>query len=217
MAKIAFIGGTGPEGLGLAMRFAKSGNAVFIGSRSEERAEEAVQKLHAAVPAGDIYGGFNHEGAEKADFIFITVPASGHAEILTELAEVIDDKIVVDAVVPMSFEDKEGPVPSPPEAGSSAEEARTLLPKAKVVSAFHHLDAKALQNVDKPMQGDVIVCSDHKTAKKKVMQLVEEIEYVRAMDGGGLQNSRITEAMTVLLIHINKIYKSHSGVRITGI
>lgn len=217
MARIAFVGGTGPEGLGLAMRFAKSGNAVFIGSRSEERAEEAVHKLQLAVPEGDIYGGFNHEGAEKADFVFITVPASGHAQVLTELAEAIDDKIVVDTVVPMVWEEKEGPRPAPPEAGSAAEEARAILPKAKIVSAFHHLDAKALQAIDKPMQGDVIVCSDHKTAKKKVMNLVEEIEYVRALDGGGLQNSRITEALTVLLIHINKIYKAHSGVRITGV
>jgi predicted dinucleotide-binding enzyme len=85
------------------------------------------------------------------------------------------------------------------------------------VSAFHHLDAKQLQNIATPMQGDVIVCSDHKPSKKKVMALVEEIEYVRALDGGPLQNSRITEAMTALLIHINRNYKAHSGVRITGV
>jgi hypothetical protein len=216
MARIAFVGGTGPEGLGLAMRFAKSGNAVFIGSRSEERAAEAVAKVHEAVPEGDIYGGFNHEGAEKADFVFITVPAAGHAEVLAELAEVIDDRIVVDTVVPMEL-GKDGPTPAPPEVGSAAEEARALLPKAKIVSAFHHLDAKALQSVGKPMQGDVIVCSDHKPAKKKVLALVEEIEYVRGLDGGGLANSRITEQITCLLIHINKIYKSHAGIRITGI
>ncbi|MEO6196764.1 MAG: NADPH-dependent F420 reductase [Dehalococcoidia bacterium] len=216
MARLAFVGGTGPEGIGLAMRFAKSGNAVFIGSRSEERAAEAVAKILQAVPEGEIYGGFNHEGAEKADIVFITVPASGHAEILTELAEVIDDRIVVDTVVPMVFE-KEGPRPVMPDAGSAAEEARDLLPKAKVVSAFQHLDAAALQRVDKPMQGDVVVCGDNKPAKKKVMSLVEEIEYVRALDGGPLMNSRITEQITCLLIHINKIYKSHSGIRITGI
>lgn len=216
MARIAFVGGTGPEGLGLAMRFAKSGNAVFIGSRSEERAAEAVAKIQEAVPEGEIYGGFNHEGAEKADFIFITVPSSGHAEVLAELAEVIDDRIVIDTVVPMVF-DKEGPRPVMPDAGSAAEEARDLLPKAKVVSAFQHLDAAALQRVDKPMQGDVVVCGDNKPAKKKVMSLVEEIEYVRALDGGPLMNSRITEQITCLLIHINNIYKSHSGIRITGI
>ena len=216
MARIAFVGGTGPEGLGLAMRFAKSGNAVFIGSRTEERAAEAVAKLQEAVPEGEIYGGFNHEGAEKADFVFITVPADGHADVLASLVEAIGDRIVVDCVAPMVF-DKDGPKPTPPEEGSAAEQARAILPEAKIVSAFHHMDAKALQNLDTPMQGDVIVCGDHKTAKKKVMSLVEEIEYVRGLDGGPLMNSRITEAMTALLIHINRNYKVHSGIRITGV
>lgn len=216
MARIAFIGGTGPEGLGLAMRFAKSGNAVFIGSRTEERAEEAVRKVQETVPEGEIYGGFNHEGAEKAEFIFVTVPASGHAEVLTELGEVIGDKIVVDCVVSMA-PGEDGPTPAPPEEGSMAEQARAILPNAKIVSAFHHVDAKELQKVARPMQGDVLVCGDHKTAKKKVMSLVEEIEYVRAMDAGGLTNSRILEQITVLLIHINGIYKSHAGIRITGV
>lgn len=216
MARIAFIGGTGPEGIGLAIRFAKSGNAVFIGSRTEEKAAEAVAQVTAAVPDGEIYGGFNHEGAEKAEFVFVTVPYAGHTAVLTELAEVIGDKIVVDTVVPMEF-GEDGPTPAPPMAGSAAEEARDLLPKAKVVSAFQHLDAKALQRIDTPLQGDVIVCADHKAAKKKVMGLVEEIEYVRALDGGGLANSRITEAITVLLIHVNKIYKAHSGIRVTGV
>lgn len=216
MARIAFVGGTGPEGVGLAIRFARSGNAVFIGSRTEERAAEAVAKVQAAVPEGEVYGGFNHEGAEKADFVFITVPAAGHAEVLTELAEAIDDRIVVDCVVPMSF-GEDGPMWAPPEAGSAAEEARALLPRAKIVSAFHHVDAKELQRIDKPMQGDIIVAADHKTAKKKVMTLVEELEYMRALDGGGLINARILEQITVLLIHVNKIYKSHAGIRITGI
>jgi len=110
-----------------------------------------------------------------------------------------------------------GPRPAPPEAGSAAEEAASLLPKAKVVSGFHHVDGKQLQKLDRPMQGDVLVCGDHKTAKKKVMGLVEEIQYVRALDGGPLVNSRITEAMTALLITINKQYKAHSGISITGV
>ncbi len=215
-AKIAFIGGTGPEGLGLAMRFLKSGNAVFIGSRTEERAAEAVAKCQEVVPEGEIYGGFNHEGCEKADFIFITVPGDGHHDVLTNLAEYITDKIVVDCVAPMVF-DKDGPRPTPPAAGSAAEEAQQILNAAAVVSAFHHLDAKSLQAVATPLQGDVLVCSDHKPAKKKVMDLVEEIEYVRALDAGPLLNSRITEAITALLIGINKNYKAHSGVRITGV
>lgn len=216
MARIAFIGGTGPEGMGLAMRFAKSGNAVFIGSRTEERAAEAVAKVLAKVPEGEVYGGFNHEGAEKADFIFVTVPSDAHQDILAELAEVIGDKIVIDVVVPMVF-DKEGPRAIEVEEGSAAQQARAVLEKAKVLSGFHHLDATELQKIDKPMQGDVIICGDHRAAKKKVMDLVEQIEYVRALDGGGLLNSKYAEQMTVLLLQINRIYKAHAGVRITGI
>jgi len=216
MARIAFIGGTGPEGTGLAIRFAKSGNAVFIGSRTEERAAEAVAKVLAAVPEGEVYGGFNNEGAEKADFVFVTVPSDAHRDTLESLAEAIGERIVVDCVVPMVF-DREGPKATPPEAGSAAEEAQAVLPNAKVVSGFHHLDAGQLGRIDRPMQGDVIICSDHKPAKKKVMDLVEEIEYVRALDGGALSNSRYTEQLTVLLLHINRIYKSHAGVRVTGI
>ncbi len=185
MARIAFIGGTGPEGIGLAIRFAKSGNAVFIGSRTEEKAAEAVAQVMAAVPEGEIYGGFNHEGAEKAEFVFITVPYAGHSAVLTELAEAIGDKIVVDTVVPMTF-GEDGPTPAPPTAGSAAEEASELLPNAKVVSAFHHLDAKALQKLDAPMQGDVIVCSDHKTAKK------QESEDLNSEDGVNLEQRKDT-------------------------
>ena len=216
MTRIAFIGGTGPEGMGLAMRFTKSGNAVFIGSRSEERAAEAVARIQEAVPEGEVYGGFNVEGAEKADFVFITVPADAHHDTLVQLADAIGDRIVVDVVVPMVW-DKDGPRAIEVEEGSAAQQAHALLPKAKVVSAFHHLDASELQKVQKPMQGDVIVCGDHRGAKKKVMELVEQIEYVRALDGGGLANSRYTEQLTVLLLHVNRIYKAHSGVRITGV
>jgi len=216
MAKLAFIGGTGPEGLGLAMRFAKAGNAVYIGSRNEERAAEAVAKVLEKVPEGEVYGGLNEEGAERAEVVFITVPADAHHDTLTGLVEQIADKIVVDVVVPMVW-DKDGPRAIPVEEGSAAEQARAILDKAKIVSGFHHLDASDLQRVDRPMQGDVIVCSDHRGAKKRVMDLVEQIEYVRALDGGGLANSRYTEELTVLLLQINRIYRSHSGVRITGI
>ena len=216
MARIAFIGGTGPEGIGLAMRFVKSGNACFIGSRTEEKAAEAVAQVQAAVPEGEIYGGFNVEGAEKAEFVFVTVPADAHKDILTELAEAIGDKIVVDCVVPMVFSE-DGPRPAPPEVGSTAEEAQLVLPNAKVISGFHHVDGKSLQKLATPMQGDVLVCGDHKTAKKKVMGLVEEIEYMRALDAGPLYNSRITESVTAILITLNKQYKAHSGIRITGV
>jgi len=215
-SRIAIIGGTGPEGLGLAMRFAKSGNMVYIGSRSEERAEEAVNKVKEKLPESDVFGGLNADGAEKADFIFLTVPSDAHHDTLVQLEETIGDKILIDVVVPMLW-DKDGPKAITLDEGSAAMQARAMLPQAKVISGFHHLDGSELQKVDKPLQGDVIICGDHKPAKKKVMDLVEEIEYVRALDGGGLPNSRYLEEFTVQLLQINKIYKAHAGVRITGI
>lgn len=216
MARIAFIGGTGPEGMGLAMRFAMAGNAVYIGSRSEERAAEAVAKIKEKLPDSDVFGGLNQEGAEKADFVFLTVPADAHHDTLVEMEEAIGDKILVDVVAPMVW-DRDGPRAVEVEAGSAAQEARQLLSKAKVVSGFHHLDAYELQKIEKPMQGDVVICGDHRGAKKRVMELVEQISYVRALDGGILANSRFTEQLTVLLLHMNKIYKAHAGVRIVGI
>lgn len=214
--RVALIGGTGPEGLGLAMRFARSGNMVYIGSRTEERAEEAVARVKEVVPAGDVFGGLNREGAERADVVFITVPSDAHEATLTELADAIGDKVLVDVVAPMVF-DKDGPSAVDFEDGSAAQQARRLVPEAKVISAFHHLDGGQLQKIDKPLQGDVLVCGDHKAAKKQVMDLVEQIEWVRALDAGPLTNSRYLENWTVVLIHLNKIYKAHSGIRITGI
>lgn len=215
--RIAFIGGTGPEGLGLAMRFAKAGHMVYIGSRSEERAQEAVDKTKEKVPEGDVFGGLNAEGAEKADFVFLTVPWDAHAATLEELADAIGDKILVDVVVPMTFDKETGPQAVTVEDGSAAAQARSILSKAKVVSGFHHLDGNELQKVEKPLQGDILVASDHKTAKKKIMDLAEDIEYVRALDAGGLANSKFLEEITVLLVQLNKTYKAHSGIRITGI
>ena len=199
MARIAFVGGTGPEGLGLAMRFAQSGNAVYIGSRSEERAAEAVAKVQEKLPEAEVYGGPNDEGAEKADIVFLTVPSDAHESTLTQLKDVIGDKILVDVVVPMLW-DKDGPKAVQLDEGSAAMQARRILEEAKVVSAFH-----------------VLVCTDHKGAKKKVMDLVEEIAYVRALDAGGLANSRYLEEWTVVLLHLNRLYKAHTGIRITGI
>jgi hypothetical protein len=214
--RVAIIGGTGPEGLGLAMRFARSGNMVYIGSRTEDRAAEAVARVKEVVPAGDVFGGLNREGAERADVVFITVPSDAHEATLIDLADAIGEKVLVDVVVPMVF-DKDGPSAVDLDDGSAAQQARRLVPEAKVISAFHHLDGSQLQRVDKPMQGDVLVCGDHKAAKKQVMDLVEQIEWVRALDAGPLSNARYLENWTVVLVHLNKIYKAHSGVRITGI
>jgi len=215
MTKIGIIGGTGPEGLGLAMRFAKAGDRVTIGSRSQERAEEARRKVKEALPDANVQGLVNAEAVEQAEVVFLTVPWDGHSSTLESLAEAIGDKILVDVVVPMLF-DRGQPKAILVEEGSAAQQARALARHAKVISAFHHLDGVALQNVERPMQGDVLVCGDHKGAKKKVMELVERVEYVRALDAGGLSNSRYLEEWTVMLLHLNRIHKARTGVRIVG-
>lgn len=216
MTKIGIIGGTGPEGLGLAMRFAKAGDQVFIGSRAQERAEEAARKVKEALPEANVHGLLNAEAVEQVEMVFLTVPWDGHLSTLQNLAEAIGDKILVDVVVPMLF-DRGQPKAILVEEGSAAQQARAVVRQAKVVSAFHHLDGTGLQNIERPMQGDVLVCGDHKGAKTKVMEVVEHIEYVRALDAGGLSNSRYLEEWTVLLLHLNRIYKAHTGVRIVGI
>ena len=216
MTKIAIIGGTGAEGLGLAMRFAKAGQDVLIGSRSQERAEEAARKVKEALPEATVEGLLNAEAVEPAEIVFLTVPWDAHQSSLEHLAEAIGERVLVDVVVPMLF-DRGAPKAILVDEGSAAQQARVLAPTAKVVSAFHHLDGTELQRIDRPMQGDVLVAGDHKGAKKTVMELVELIEYVRALDAGGLTNSRYLEEFTVLLLHINHTYKAHSGVRITGV
>jgi hypothetical protein len=216
MARIAFIGGTGPEGLGLAMRFAKSRNEIFIGSRDPGRAQESAAKVKQNVPEARVEGLANAEAVERATMVFLTVPFDAHKDTLEALAETIGDKVLVDVAAPMVF-DRDGPRAIEVEEGSAAQQARAVARQAKVVSAFHHLDGTDLQKIERPMQGDVIVCGDHKGAKKRVLELVEEIEYVRALDGGGLANSRYLEQWTVMLMQLNRIHRRHSGVRIVGI
>ncbi len=216
MALIAFVGGTGPEGLGLAMRFAKAGEEIIIGSRSEERANRAVETIREKLPQANVRGALNAEAAAMGEIVFITVPYEGHRDTLASLADVLAEKIVVDVVVPLELT-KRGVRAITVEEGSAAQQAQKLLPRAKVVSGFHHLDAHLLQNIDKPMQGDILICSDNREAKRQVMELGEKIEYVRSVDAGVLANSRYLEEWTALLLNLNRIYKARTGVRIVGI
>jgi len=216
VSTIAIIGGSGPEGLGLALRFSKAGEHVFIGSRSLDRAEEAAAKVLEKLPEAHVSSMLNEEAAKEAEYVFLAVPFAAHFETLQALSDAIADKVLVDLVVPLEFDEDGARAISVPE-GSAAQQARVAVPRAKVVSALHHLDAGHLQRIDRPLQGDIITCADHKGAKKAVMELAEKIEYVRALDGGGLSNSRYLEAWAAMLINLNSIYKARTGVRITGI
>jgi hypothetical protein len=214
--KLAFVGGTGPEGLGLAVRFAAAGHAIVIGSRSLERAQEAAEKVRAKVPQAQVEGRVNQEAVEGGEIVFVTVPFAGHRDTLAALAPVIGAKMVIDVVSPLVFEGGQIKALLVPE-GSAAQQAQALLPGASVVAAFHHLDASSLMRIEKPLDADVVVCGDHPQAKLRTMALAEQIAGVRALDGGPLANSRYLEEFTAVLLSLNRNYKTHTALRIVGI
>jgi hypothetical protein len=214
--KLGFIGGTGPEGKGLAYRFALAGHAVAIGSRSKERGEAAASEVAGRVADAQVSGTENAAAAHEAEVVVLTVPFDAQADTLPDLREAIGDKIVVSTAVPLSFE---GGRPSmlPVPEGSAAEQAQALLPEARVIAAFQNLGAAKLWDGDVSLEQDVIVCGDDEVAKREVMALAEELRGVRAVDGGPLASSRFVEGITVMLVGINRRYKALAGVRVVGV
>jgi NADPH-dependent F420 reductase len=218
--RIALLGGTGPEGRGLAARFAMAGHRVIIGSRDAARAAVSAAELagmltergHADL---DLEGAANADAIIDADIVVVVVPYEGHRPTLEELRDALAGKLVVDAVVPVRFE--RGARPIEVAAGSATEEAAALLHDSTVVGAFHNLGASALLDVGQPVDADVLVTGADVEAKRVVSELAEQIEGVRAVDAGPLRFSRFVEGITVLLIGVNGRYKAHTSVRITGL
>jgi NADPH-dependent F420 reductase len=229
---IAIIGGTGPEGSGLALHWAKAGEKVVIGSRNAERAaataagirEEILVAPGVHVPAADaraieISGAENAAACACADIVVLTVPFEAHAETLKQLKPVLrPGQILVDTTVPLAA--SVGGRPTRVLGvwqGSAAQQAQELVPEGvAVVAAFHNVSSELL-NGDGPIDCDVIVCSDDKEAGTRIRQLARNIPGVRAIDGGKLENARIVEEITALLIGLNIRHKGHSGIRITGL
>ncbi|MFQ5933039.1 MAG: NADPH-dependent F420 reductase [Dehalococcoidia bacterium] len=216
---LSFIGGTGPEGLGLAVRFLLAGEDVTIGSRQAERAFNTAEKLKTMLGSrarSKVQGLVNEEAVRAGDIILVTVPFQAQADTLTALADSIGDKMVVSTVVPLKF--GKGIIEAVPvEEGSAAEQAQRILHRATVVSAFQNLSAETLIEVDEKMDCDVVVCGDDTDARAGVMKLAERIEGIRAINGGALNNSRYVEEFTALLLNINRTYKAHSSLKITGV
>jgi len=213
---IGFIGGTGPEGRGLALRLARAGEKILLGSRDIERAAQAVNQLSTHVPPGSISASTNNEVAQRSDPIFIAVPYEGHRSTLSDMSGLLAHKTIVDVVAPVTF--RKGvahaiPVPE----GSAAEEAQTILPNSIIVAAFHTISAHDLLDPNMSINSDVIVCSDNYNAKQLGIHLAGKIEGVRGIDGGELHNASYVENLTALLLNINKIYKTRSAIRISGI
>ena len=214
---LAFLGGTGPEGRGLALRLALAGEQVVIGSRDPARASAAAEELIQLAPGSSIYGAGNEDAAAGAEVVFLAFPYEGQKPTLEHLGSNLDGKIVVDVIAPMTFQRGRGARAVEVEAGSAAEEAQALLPGAMVVAAFQNVSAEELQNPEVTMDGDVVVCSDHSDAKGLVTGLVRKIPELRPVDGGALANAKYVEQITPLLVNINRIYKTHAGVKIVGV
>lgn len=214
--RIAVLGGTGPEGLGIAARLAAAGESVIIGSRSAERASEAAKSLRVKVPKGDLSGATNPEAASGAEIVFFVVPYEGVDHILETCGSVLSGKIVVDTIINLRVEKGFFEVGSIPE-GSAAERIQARLPGARVVSAFKHQSAKDLMAVDRSVEGDVLVCGNDLGAKQVICDLVRRIPDLRPIDAGDLRIARVLEPMTALLLNLNHKHKARASYRILGL
>lgn len=217
---IAVLGGTGPEGFGLALRWAQAGETVIVGSRDAKRAQEAAEKIKQRAGANArISGDENAAACSAAELLVLTIPFEGHAALLKQLKPAIrPGSIVVDATVPLAA--SVGGRASRTLGvwqGSAAQQTAELVPQGvSVVAAFHNVGSEIL-NAPGPVDCDVIVCSDDPNASQIVRTLAVKIPGVRAIDGGKLENARILEQITALLIGLNIRHKGHSGIRITGL
>jgi NADPH-dependent F420 reductase len=217
---IAILGGTGPAGTGLALRWARAGETVVIGSRDVQRAQQTAAKIkNKAGDRSNVTGMENSAACAAAAVLMLTVPFEGQAALLKQLKPFIGEgSVLIDATVPLAA--SVGGRASRTIGvwqGSAAQQAAELVPKGvSVVAAFHNVSAELL-NGDDPLDCDVIVCSDDPDASQLTRQLATRIPGVRAIDGGKLENSRIVEQITALLIGLNIRHKGHGGIRITGL
>ena len=217
---IAILGGTGPAGMGVALRWARVGESIIIGSRDARRAQESANDINEKIGGQARVSGMENSAAcAAADLLVLTVPFEGQATLLKQLKPAIrPGSILIDATVALAA--SVGGRASRTLGvwqGSSAQQAAELVPKGvSVAAAFHNLSAELL-NGDDPLDCDVIVCSDDTNAAQLTRSLAAKIPAVRAIDGGKLENARILEQITALLVGLNIRHKGHGGIRITGL
>ena len=209
---VSVLGGTGEQGRGLARRLALAGCTVVLGSRDAARAAAAAAELPGSVSGAD-----NAGAARAGDVVVVAVPWDGHKELLQSLAGDLAGKVVVDCVNPLGF-DKQGAYALPVEEGSAAQQAAAVLPDSRVVGAFHHISAVLLldESVD-TIDTDVLVLGDDRAATDLVQELVALIPGMRGIYAGRLRNAHQVEALTANLISVNRRYKTHAGVHVTGV
>jgi NADPH-dependent F420 reductase len=220
---VAIIGGTGDEGFGLALRLARAGEHVVIGSRSEERGQAAAEKAAELLglgsgsgTRGSIAGTSNEQASAGSEVVFVTVPYAGQADIYKSIRDSLrSDAVVCDTTTPLATA-----VGRPawqvvtPWEGSAAEQAKAILPKnARLVSGFHSVSAEPLQDVQRSLKGDVLLCGSDEDAKATVGGLVEKIPNLRWVDAGPLSMARILERLTAVMVSVNRAY----GIKEAGI
>jgi NADPH-dependent F420 reductase len=217
---IPIVGGTGALGAGLALRWAQAGAPIVIGSRSPERAEQAAAKLREAVPGASVEGLRNEEAAQRGEIVFLTVPFRAQSENLNNLRGALrPGQILVDCTVPLAAAVSGKATRSLGVwQGSAAQQAQEMVPEGvTVVAALHSVGAPSLGDPDAELDEDVLVCGDRKADKARVARLIELIGGLRPVNAGALEMARIVEQLTPLLISVNSRYKTHAGIRLTGL
>ena len=222
---IALIGGTGDLGFGLALRWARAGEQILIGSRDANKAKDAAERVKAAVGSGvspgiSVAGLVNPEAAAQASLVVLTVPFPAQVGILKSIRGSLEGSILIDTTVPLAatLGGKLTRVLGVWQ-GSAAEQARELAPAATpVLAAFHNLSGIALQDLSATLDCDILICGDDAAAKQRLFPLVKLIAGLRPVDAGRLEIARIVEGLTALLISVNRRNRvAHSGIRITGL
>ena len=218
--RIAVIGGTGPQGKGLGYRFARGGHDIVLGSRAAEKAEtvaaEVTERLAGVDGAGTVTGASNADAVAACDVVLLAVPYDGHDELVATLP--LAGKTVISCVNPLAFDKRgaHGRVINGGE-GSAAESAQEIAPEATVVGAFHNVSAVGLWGEEEYLDEDVIVVGDSVEAKQVAIDLAASVTGRPGVDGGKLRLARVLEPFTAVLISINRKYKAHSGIRVTGL
>ncbi|HEX6678232.1 MAG TPA: NADPH-dependent F420 reductase [Actinomycetes bacterium] len=210
---LGLLGGTGPQGRGLALRFALAGHEVLLGSRDEERCQRVVAELlsNHDLPIRPVV---NEQAAADAEVVLLTFPFEGQAALLPALAGALAGKVVVDVVNPLGW-DELGAFMLPVAEGSAAEQAQALLPASRVTAAFHHAPPRLLADPSREVDSDVLVVGDDPAARAVVIGLADVIPGCRGIDAGPLRLARYLEGLTAVLVSVNRRYKIHAGVRIT--
>ena len=220
MDPIPIIGGTGALGYGLAARWARAGAGVVIGSRSAERAEQAAARLREAVPGASVEGLLNEDAARRAEIVFLAVPFRAQSENLNNLRGALSSgQLLVDCTVPLAAAVSGKATRSLGVwQGSAAQQAQEMVPDGvTVIAALHTIAAPVLADPDADLGEDVLICGDRKADKARVARLIELIDGLRPVNAGALEMARIVEQLTPMLISINSRYKTHAGIRLTGL